>query len=283
MIVIANLSVLCNDRFGIGLSDVRGGGTAGALIIAHELGHNFGAPHDNQSGSPCRSTPGGFLMNPFLNGSDTFSQCSLAQIQPNVANANCIVAVTPDPDPDPDPDIIIFEEHFDRNKGGFQYADNLYRDANERRYARGDFRCPGGFSGGRLRGRLGGRNNRTILGMSGGWRRTFSLATAQRVSVSLRYNLTQSANYEEDEFSDILLVVYGALVGRNGDDVHARIFGKGNGGSVLTTDLVSVDVDLGMLSAGEHTLSIGGFNNKKTSRGELSDMLIDDVVLRGQE
>ena len=119
--------------------------------------------------------------------------------------------------------------------------------------------------------------------MSGGWRRSFSLATAQRVSVSLRYNLTQAANYESDEFSEMLFAIDGTLVGTCGVDVLARIVGNGNGGSVLTTDWVSVDVDLGLLSAGEHTLSIGGFNNKKTSRDELSTMLIDDVVLRGQE
>ena len=28
--------------------------------VAHELGHNFGAPHDNENGSPCATTPGTF-------------------------------------------------------------------------------------------------------------------------------------------------------------------------------------------------------------------------------
>ena len=87
---IAYLGVLCDRRFGVGLSQTLGLGSSSALIVAHELGHNFGAPHDNQGGSVCAGTPGNFLMNPFINGSDQFSQCSLSQMQPNVAAASCI-------------------------------------------------------------------------------------------------------------------------------------------------------------------------------------------------
>ena len=90
---IAFLSSLCSSRFGVGVNEIQGGGTAGALVVAHELGHNFGAPHDNQGGSACSSTPGNFLMNPFINGSDQFSQCSLDQIQPVVNGASCITVI----------------------------------------------------------------------------------------------------------------------------------------------------------------------------------------------
>ena len=90
---IAYLSSLCHSRFGIGVSEVTGGGTARALVVAHELGHNFGAPHDNQNGSACESTPGNFLMNPFINGSDEFSQCSLTQMQPEINSATCLTVI----------------------------------------------------------------------------------------------------------------------------------------------------------------------------------------------
>ena len=90
---IAFLRSLCSARFGIGINQITGTGTAGALTVAHELGHNFGAPHDNENGSPCATTSGTFLMNPFLNGNDQFSPCSLSQIQPVVTGASCITFI----------------------------------------------------------------------------------------------------------------------------------------------------------------------------------------------
>ncbi len=62
-------------------------GTSTPLIFTHELGHNFGAPHDNQSGTACSSTPNGFIMNPQVNGSTRFSECSIAQMQPYIDQA----------------------------------------------------------------------------------------------------------------------------------------------------------------------------------------------------
>ena len=90
---IAYFRSLCSARFGVGVDQITGTGAAGALTVAHELGHNFGAPHDNEVGSPCSATPGTFLMNPLLNGSDQFSPCSMSQIQPVVNSASCITFV----------------------------------------------------------------------------------------------------------------------------------------------------------------------------------------------
>ena len=64
--------------------------TTSALVAAHELGHNFGADHDGEHGSPCASTPAGYLMEPTINGSSTFSACSLNSMEPVIASAACI-------------------------------------------------------------------------------------------------------------------------------------------------------------------------------------------------
>ncbi len=89
---IAYLNVLCNSRFGVGLSEMLGSSLgATTVLVAHELGHNFGAPHDNQGGSVCASTPSGFIMNPSLiSSADSFSSCSLDQMALEVAGATCL-------------------------------------------------------------------------------------------------------------------------------------------------------------------------------------------------
>jgi hypothetical protein len=88
---IAFLGSLCQAHEGTGLSE-SSEFIDSALIIAHEVGHNFGAPHDGQAGSPCATTPRNFIMSPELNGSSTFSACSLQQMQPRVQAAACIIA-----------------------------------------------------------------------------------------------------------------------------------------------------------------------------------------------
>ncbi len=91
---IAYIGGLCDSRFGSGLSQSGPNTTQSALIAAHEIGHNFGAPHDGESGA-CSTTPATFLMAPQLNGSDQFSACSVQQITPYINNATCLSAYIP--------------------------------------------------------------------------------------------------------------------------------------------------------------------------------------------
>ena len=87
---IAYSGALCSSFFGVGLSEGNGSVIFDSLISAHEIGHNFGAPHDGQPGSACESEPQTFLMAPLLNGSDQFSACSITQMQDDIAAAPCI-------------------------------------------------------------------------------------------------------------------------------------------------------------------------------------------------
>lgn len=90
---IAWNGALCSNFFGAGLSEGNDSATFDALIAAHEIGHNFGAPHDGEMGSPCEAETGSFLMTPQLNGSDQFSQCSIDEMTPVIAGASCITAL----------------------------------------------------------------------------------------------------------------------------------------------------------------------------------------------
>jgi len=89
---IAYTGALCSRRFGAGLSEGRGSTTFDSLVAAHEIGHNFGAPHDGTSGN-CADvdvSTNDYLMEPTLNGSSAFSQCSLDEMADDIANASCI-------------------------------------------------------------------------------------------------------------------------------------------------------------------------------------------------
>ena len=483
----AYLGTICNARYGVGINEIRQGGTAGSILFAHELAHNFNAPHDNQVGSPCSSTPGNFIMNPTIfSENDEFSQCSLEQMQPKIASASCITEIgsagadvslnlpapldapigipfnyeieaqntgtitannvnvevrgssglaileamvggnpcslsggtlancfigdipkgqnrimtlslqgdnsglatvdaeiTADNDQNnlndavqgninltnteptvsiTDPldgaflsaennisftgeasdieegnlsdqivwtsdldgqigiganisttlsigthritasvndngggqasaaititvedglnDSILFEFNFDNGADGFSYLDDAFRNTNEPSFADGTYEPDQGFSGGGLRVLLGGINNADITDMSGGWSRSFDLATSGEVTLSFRYKLTQASNYENDELSQALLEMDGTLFGTDNNEYLAQRVGDGNGGSPQTTDWVPVVFNLGTLEAGPHVVTIGAFNNKKTYNDETTEVLFDDVVVR---
>lgn len=97
VIGIAWLGALCDSYYGTGLSqDFTSENKSLVLLTAHEIGHNFNAPHDNQSGSACASTPFGYIMNPYVSTSLAlqFSPCSENQIAPEIASASCLSTIT---------------------------------------------------------------------------------------------------------------------------------------------------------------------------------------------
>ena len=93
---IAYISSICDRQYGAGLTETRGPPYAwmDSLIAAHEIGHNFGAPHDGDAEGACASTPTGlFLMSSSINGNDKFSSCSLSIMQPKANGASCVTAL----------------------------------------------------------------------------------------------------------------------------------------------------------------------------------------------
>lgn len=94
---IGYLDSLCDTRYGAALTEVGHRGTwYESLIAAHEIGHNFGAVHDGESGKACASTPQGqFLMSPNVNAVDRFSDCSQELMRPKIASATCVTPLPP--------------------------------------------------------------------------------------------------------------------------------------------------------------------------------------------
>jgi hypothetical protein len=169
---------------------------------------------------------------------------------------------------------------FGAGDDGFIYVDDAFRGTTQPAYATGSHVPSGGFTGGALLVRLGGVDDAVVVGMSGGVQRSFAVTTAPTsVRVTFRVNLTQAANYESDEVSDALFSIDGQLLGLGGTDRLARITGDGNGGSARSTGWQLVELDLGPLAVGTHTLVFGGDNSKKTLADESTDVLVDDVTV----
>ncbi len=173
----------------------------------------------------------------------------------------------------------LAQEDFDAGAGPLNYRDDVFRGTNEPNYASGSHTASGGFNGsGGLQVLLGGIDGADITGMSGGWEFDLTLTEPQIVEVAFRYQLNQPAPYDSDEESEVLFSVNGTLIGQGGNDYLAQLIG----GSPETTGWQSVGLDLGELSAGTHTLAFGGFNNKKTSADEITEILFDDLLITSQ-
>ena len=174
---------------------------------------------------------------------------------------------------------MLLSDHFENDNDGFNYIDNPFRNTSENNYSDGTWQSSGGFTGGTIQVKLGGIDDRDILGMSGGWQKRFALDVSANVVISFRYNMTMSPDYEGDEFSQVLMSVDNVLYGDAPIDFVVQISGNGDGGNPGTTDWQRFEVSINDLPAGEHILTLGGFNNKKTTRTESTEILIDDVFL----
>jgi hypothetical protein len=87
---ISYMGSVCNGDTADSLSEGAHSTLESALVAAHELGHNFNAPHDGEAGA-CSATPQSFLMAAQLNYSEQFSSCSLDQISARIKTAACLV------------------------------------------------------------------------------------------------------------------------------------------------------------------------------------------------
>lgn len=90
IIGIARTGSICDAYNSVSLTQGTFGSSRTALIAAHEIAHNLGAPHDNEAGSVCAAVPDGFLMAPNIGDNDHFSQCSIDQMHARIATATCV-------------------------------------------------------------------------------------------------------------------------------------------------------------------------------------------------
>ncbi|OHB61308.1 MAG: hypothetical protein A2Y12_16140 [Planctomycetes bacterium GWF2_42_9] len=189
-------------------------------------------------------------------------------------------------------DTYVFFASFDSNTNNFKFVSNTFRDTTAGGYARGELVKSGGYSGGALQVMLGNVDSTTVLNMSGGWQRTFNLRENGNVKLSFWYNMSESGNNEENEYGDLMASIDNVPIGSGTNDNYARtygvripaydyidrIYGNGNGGEGISTGWRQLNYTTN-LTAGLHTLTIGGYSNQKTDDSESTTILIDNVSL----
>lgn len=257
---IAFVRGICRTS-GVGLTQAGGRGTLGALTAAHEFGHNFGAPHDNQEGSVCLSTAGTFLMNPSLNGSDQFSQCSLDQISNTLVGAQCLVPV--DNEPLEPAENCSLSADFTQGPNDFVFVN----DSQAPLYSTGSTLA------GNLSTTLGGVDNNDISNIEGVWSRQCLSETGGNMTFELNASLSQSAEYEADEFSQIAIRINDTI------QTLETLTGDGNGGISPNTGNQQYSVTL-PLNSGTNNIELVCFNNLKTFANETTQCNFNSLESR---
>jgi VCBS repeat-containing protein len=156
--------------------------------------------------------------------------------------------------------------------GGFTFNDFATTNAQ----SSGVVDAAAGFTGNGLHITIGGST--TSASARGGWEQNFTLGSAGTVTLDLQYRMIFDNGYEADEFGQIYIAIDGAPYGINGNDYLAQFSGNGNNGASDDTGWQNASLDI-PLSAGTHTLTLGLFNNKSTTTGEVTVGYFDNVSL----
>ena len=159
----------------------------------------------------------------------------------------------------------LINASFDGSREGFVYRDDAFNATTAPEYADGLVHRHGGSPAGQLMVFLGGYDHSDIYGMSGAWERTFTLDEPSSIEISFEYRLKVSVDNDAGEYGQAMVAINGGT-----QTVVATI--DGGGDSDWQSHSYTVD-----LPAGTHTLTLGGFHNRKTTRTESVEVSFDSV------
>ncbi|EIM77894.1 hypothetical protein A33O_00905, partial [Nitratireductor aquibiodomus RA22] len=186
------------------------------------------------------------------------------------------------------PDDVVFtpsntpasfvDEDFSAGLGGFTYEDNHYSD----RYyqttgsdASGQRETGGIANDGALALYLGGNNGTNRENMNGAFTRSFNLASTTTVTITFDYYAFLSGQSDNTDDVWVLADVDGNAFGTGG--VIDELIGSSSSNSDhQSTGWQTFSTTL-TLSAGEHTLSLGGLMTSKEQGNEYADVYFDNV------
>ena len=167
----------------------------------------------------------------------------------------------------------LIDADFSTGAAGFSYADDTFRSTANPAYAAGS------ATGGALQVVVGGVNGADITnGMSGGWSGTFTAPTAMTVDISFDYTVTFPCNYEPDETGQILFALDGALLGSG---ANTSLIDRDGGSNCNNAPIRQSYQGSAAVTAGVHTITLGAYNNKKTTATEQLTATFDNVRVTG--
>jgi len=164
---------------------------------------------------------------------------------------------------------------FSSGTDGFTYADRAF-GTNRPDFAAGNYLPGGGDAGGGLQVFLG--PGRTWGATSGAWSRTFQVSTTGVSEVSLRYRIILGSGYENREFGEAILQIDSTRYGTAANNSLIHVAGNGNGGGNMDSGWRTATFDV-PLTAGQHTITIGAFNNGGSAGDEWTDVRFDTVAI----
>ncbi|MFO8012912.1 MAG: lamin tail domain-containing protein, partial [Phycisphaerae bacterium] len=186
--------------------------------------------------------------------------------------------VTQSPDGErPGGSKVLINAGFEDGTDGFDYADDPFEGTTNPDRADGQHDPAGGYDGGGgLRvdlgpGPVGG-------GLSGGWSDTFNLAWADTVTVGVRFRLVLGPGYETDEFGEVVLDIDGTRYGSDTNTSLVHLAGDGDPGITQDTRWLQASLNAA-LGEGNHTITLGAYNNGATESAEWVEAYVDDVTV----
>ncbi|MBN1981244.1 MAG: prepilin-type N-terminal cleavage/methylation domain-containing protein [Chitinivibrionales bacterium] len=164
----------------------------------------------------------------------------------------------------------IQEVAFTTGIDGYTFFKDSFNTANPD-YAAGAWNSANKY----LRMRLGGYSTTAINnGMSGAFRKVFSLDTTSTVNIRLDYSMTMTASYPSSAVSQVLLEIDTTKYGLNGKFFLDSL----TPGNSITPKTVIITT--GVLPVGNHSILIGGYNNKKgTLKADSTVITIDNITI----
>ncbi len=175
--------------------------------------------------------------------------------------------------------ITVFTANFNSSTDSFTYADDTFGGTGGA-YVSGSRITSDGVNGnGALEVFLDGTNPTASGTMSGGHSRTFTASQdIEDTTLTFQYKVIRAGTYESSEDTFVYVEIDGVRYGVGSNDYITRMESDGTD-PTFDTGWRNVSIDLGFLSSGSHTITVGGLVEGKNAADEDSTIRFDNIEI----